>query len=91
MIHYARESLGISKALDEFAGSFFGNGIHPGGFVEVPGNMDPETKKDTQKDFNEKYRGLGKLFSAIFLTGGAKWTKEDGDPEKAQALESRQF
>jgi phage portal protein BeeE len=35
VIHYARESLGISKALDEFAGTFFGSGIHPGGFVEV--------------------------------------------------------
>jgi len=91
VIHYARESLGISKALDEFAGSFFGSGIHPGGFVEIAGGMEKETRNELQKDFNEKYRGLGKLFSAIFLTGGAKWNKEEIDPERAQALQSRQF
>ncbi len=91
VIHYARESLGISKALDIFAGSFFGSGIHPGGFVEVPGELKKEPRDELQKDFNKKYRGLGKLYSAIFLTGGAKWKKEEIDPEKAQALESRQF
>ena len=40
VIHYTRESLGIAKAADEFAGLFFGSGVHQGGFVEVEQAMD---------------------------------------------------
>jgi HK97 family phage portal protein len=91
IIHYARESLGIAKAQDQFAGKFFGTGLHPGGFVNVEGKMDEETRKALQRDFNQKYAGLGKSHMVIFMTGGAKYEPEEIDPEKAQALESRQF
>jgi len=90
VVYFARESLGIARALDEFAGAFFGNGVHPGGFVEVDPGMKEETRKELQKDFNEKYRGLGKMWKVIFLAGG-KFNPEEIDPGKAQALESRQF
>jgi HK97 family phage portal protein len=91
IIHYARESLGLAKGQEQFAATFFGNGIHPGGFVEVEGSMEEETRKGLQKDFNEKYGGLGKTWKFIFLSGGAKAKEAEVDPQKAQALESRQF
>ena len=93
IIHFARESLGISSALDTFAGSFFGNGTHPGGFVEIGENYDPdeESREGLQKDFNRKYAGLGKSHNVIFLPPGMKWASEGLDPKKSQALESRQF
>jgi len=91
IVHYARESLGLTKAQDEFASTFFGSGIHPGGFVEVEHAPDEETRKGLQKDFNEKYAGLGKAWKFIFVTGGAKVKESEVDASKAQALESRQF
>jgi len=91
IIHYARESLGLAKAQDEFAATFYGSGIHPGGFVEVEHTQDEETRKGLQKDFNEKYGGLGKTWKFIFVTGGAKVKESEIDASKAQALESRQF
>ena len=91
IIHYARESLGIAKAQDEFAANFFGKGTKAGGFVEIPGKMDEEIKKGLQADFNDKYGALGESWKAIFLTGGAKFTPTVIDAVKAQALESRQF
>jgi HK97 family phage portal protein len=91
VIHYARESLGLAKAQDEFAATFFGSGIHGGGFVEVDKPMNEETRKELQKDFNEKYGGLGHTWKAIFLAGGAKFKESEIDAQKAQALESRQF
>ena len=91
IVHYARESLGIVKAQEEFAANFFGKGIKAGGFVEIDGSMEEETRKELQKDFNEKYGELGNSWKAIFLTGGAKFQQQELDAVKAQALESRQF
>lgn len=91
IVHYARESLGLAKSQDAFAGTFFGSGIHAGGFVEVGQSMEEDTRQGLQKDFNEKYGGLGRSWKAIFLTGGAKFTESQIDAQKSQALESRQF
>lgn len=93
VIHYARESLGVARAQDEFAATFYGHGIHAGGFVQVPvgGTMSEETRKGLQEDFNQKYGGLGRSWKAIFLTGGAEFKEAAVDAQKAQALESRQF
>lgn len=91
IIHYARESLGLAKAQDEFAATFFGSGIHPGGFVEIEKTMDEDIRQGLQTDFNEKYGGLGKNWKFIFVTGGAKVTESEIDAQKAQALESREF
>jgi len=93
IIHYARESLGLARAQDEFAARFFGSGIKAGGFVEVPAGsvMNEETRKGLQEDFNKKYGELGESWKAIFLSGGAEWKPNEIDAQKAQALESRQF
>ena len=90
VIHYARESLGISTALDQFAASYFGSGTHAGGIMQMQGNVDTEEKKRLQVDFNEKYSGLGKSHKVIFVTN-AEYKPDNADPEKSQALESRQF
>jgi len=91
IIHYARESLGIAKAQDEFAASFFGKGTKAGGFIEHEQKMDETVRKGLQADFNDKYGALGESWKAIFLSGGAKFTPNAIDAVKAQALESRQF
>ena len=91
VVHYARESLGLAKAQDEFAATFFGSGIHAGGFVKVDKPMEEDVRQGLQKDFNEKYGGLGRTWKAIFLTGGAEFKESEIDAQKAQVLESRQY
>lgn len=91
IVHYARESLGIVKAQEEFAANFFGKGTKAGGFVEIEHKMDEETRLGLQNDFNDKYGNLGSSWKAIFMTGGAKFKQQELDAVKAQALESRQF
>ncbi|HUV65289.1 MAG TPA: phage portal protein [Sedimentisphaerales bacterium] len=93
VVHYARESLGLIKAQEEFASGFFGSGVKAGGFVQVPADqeMKEETRKGLQKDFNKKYGELGESWKAIFLTGGAEWNPNEIDATKAQVLESREF
>ena len=49
-------------------------------------------KERLKEDFEQKYMGLGKLFSTLFLPPIVDEYKEmEIDPEKAQALQSRQF
>jgi len=91
IVHYARESLGIVKAQEEFVAHFFGQGTKAGVFVSADGPMKEETRLGLQKDFNETYGDLGNSWKAIFLTGGAKVDQQEIDAVKAQALESRQF
>jgi len=92
VIHFARESLGISMALDEFAARFFSNGANNGGVVTYEGKMDEADLKRISADFNKKYSGLGKSHNTVFLGGKSpKFEKLDSDAEKAQALQSRQF
>ena len=93
IVHYARESLGLIKAQEEFASGFFGHGIKAGGFVEYPPETAPkeDVRKGLQEDFNTKYAKLGESWKAIFLTAGGKWKPNEIDATKAQTLESRQF
>ena len=93
IVHYARESLGLMKAQEEFASGFFGHGIKAGGFVEYPPEISPkeDVRLGLQEDFNTKYAKLGESWKAIFLTAGGKWKPNEIDAQKAQALESRQF
>jgi len=93
VVAYARESLGLIKAQEQFASAFFGSGTKAGGFVQIPAGqgMDEDTRHGLQADFNEKYGKLGESWKAIFLSGGAEWKPQDIDAAKAQALESRLF
>jgi len=91
IIYYARESLGLAKAQDEFAATYFGNGIHPSILARINTPMTEETRNGLQKDFNEKYGGLNKNWKAIFISGIDDIKTVDIDANKAQALESRQF
>ena len=91
IIEYARESLGIAKAQDEFVSKYFGSGIHPSVFVQLEKVLSEDARKSLQKDFNENYGGLKKAWKAIFLSGGAKVIPAEVDAQKAQALESRIF
>ena len=90
-VKFARESLGLTNALDEFAARHIGHGTHTGGIVEVEKKLDPNNRDRIIKDFNSKYAGLGNAFNTVFLDGGATFKADGSDPQKSQVLESRQF
>lgn len=90
ILHFARDSLGISLSLEEFAGRFFKQGTHTGGIVELTGKSDVAERKRVEASFNEKYSGLGKSWRTVFLQNG-KYHKDQSTPEQSQALESRKF
>lgn len=90
-IEEARQTLGLAKALDEFASRYFSNGANTSGLIEYPGNLTQEQAKDLVDAFEAGHKGLRKAHRPGVLSGGATFTKTGSDAEQAQMLQSRQF
>lgn len=86
-----RETLGLTQALTEWSASFFGNGSHAAGIIEVPGEVSAEQAKQVQDAWEQGHRGLRKAHRPGILSGGAKWQQTSVDPDKAQAIQAREF
>jgi len=90
-IEEVKNTLGLAKALDEFASRYFSNGANAGGIIEFPGNLTQEQARDVVDAFEAGHKGLRKAHKPGVLSGGAKFVKIGSDAEQAQMLESRQF
>jgi HK97 family phage portal protein len=90
-IEEVKNTLGLAKALDEFASRYFSNGANAGGIIEFPGNLTQEQAKDVVEAFEAGHKGLRKAHKPGVLSGGAKFQKIGSDAEQAQMLQSRQF
>jgi len=90
-IDEVKNTLGLAKALDEFASRYFSNGANAGGIIEFPGNLTQEQAKDVVEAFEAGHKGLRKSHRPGVLSGGAKFMKIGSDAEQAQMLQSRQF
>lgn len=90
-IEEVKNTLGLAKALDEFASRYFSNGANAGGIIEFPGNLTQEQAKDVVEAFEAGHKGLRKSHKPGVLSGGAKFQKIGSDAEQAQMLQSRQF
>ena len=86
-----RQTLGLARALDEFAARFFGNGSTTTGIIEYPGNLTEEQARDLVDGFEAGHKGLRRAHRPGVLSGGARFQKTGVDPESAQMLGSRQM
>lgn len=90
-IDMVKDTLGLAKALDQFAQLFFGQGSQVGGIIEFPGNLTREQAKDLADSFELAHKGVRRSHRPGVLFGGAKFAKTSAEPNEAQMLESRQF
>ena len=90
-IDEVKQTLGLAKALDEFAARYFSNGASTSGIIEFPGNLTQEQAKELVDAYEAAHKGLGKAHRPGVLSGGAKFSKTGADGEQAQMLQSRQF
>ncbi|NBQ97599.1 MAG: phage portal protein [Microbacteriaceae bacterium] len=90
-IDLVKENLGLSKALEEFAARFFGQGSHTSGIIEYPNNLTREQAKSLVDGFEEGHKGLRQSHRPGILFGGAKYTQTSVAPDDSQFLQSRQF
>lgn len=89
VIAYARNSIGLGLAAEEFGARFFGEGAHMSGIVSVPGDMTPESARQMKEAFTASHGGLQNSHTVGILSGGAQWKPISVTPEDAQFLGTR--
>jgi len=88
VIEYARNSFGLSLAMEKYAGKFFGNGGRTSVVIEIPGNVSKENRDKIRQSYQEAMGGENML-RPIVLTQGVKITPISVKQDEAQFLESR--
>jgi HK97 family phage portal protein len=86
-----RENLGLSKALEAYAATFFGSGTTLAGVIEYPGALTQEQAESLRGSFDNAHKGWRKSGRTGILSGGATFKPTQADPEKSQALEARRM
>jgi HK97 family phage portal protein len=86
ILEYARGSLGTALATESYAANIYSKGALSGGFVEVPGQLDPDAARRLALSLVTR-RGEQHLPKPLEM--GAKWIANDMTPEKAQMILSR--
>ena len=90
-VHALKENLGLSKALELYAGHFFGSGTTLQGVIEYPGALTLEQAESLRGSFDNAHKGWRKSGRTGILSGGASFKATQADPEKSQALEARRM
>jgi len=90
-IAYNRESIGVSVALDKFAGSFFKNSASPSGIFSIEGELSDEAFKRMKDDFDKSWTGMKSSNKPMVLEGGAKFNPITMTNVDSQFLEARKF
>lgn len=90
-VHALKENLGLSKALELYAATFFGQGTTLQGVIEYPGALTLEQADSLRGSFDNAHKGWRKSGRTGILSGGASFKATQADPEKSQALEARRM
>lgn len=85
------EALGLGMAARKFATLFFGQGLNARGFLMVPHRLDAKQVQELREQWPKMEAGLSRAHLPVVLHGGLDFKSTTIDPDKAQALETRQF
>lgn len=79
-----KESLGITRAAEDFVGAWFGNGAVPGLVLTHEGNLSPNAKDTLRTTWQERFMGARNANKVAILPKGVTATAVGSDPEKSQ-------
>lgn len=71
-IWMARDTLGLSLAMDRTAGKLFGNGAHPTMVLSTEKNLTDAIEKRARETFRSKQQGLENVGELMLIGGGVK-------------------
>jgi len=83
-IRIMRESLGITKAAEDYTGAFLGNGAIPGMVLTHPGKLTDKAKENLRRSWLEKFMGARRANKLAILEEGIAVHVVGVDPEKSQ-------
>lgn len=90
-IEYARQAIGLGLAAEQFGAEFFGQGAHPSGVLEVPGEMTKPMAEVLLDTWKRNHSGMTNSHEPAVLTGGMQWKTVTIPPEDAQFIATRGF
>ena len=91
LVWLARQSLGLTKATEEFGAGFFGAGSKLAGILSHPNTLTEGAKENMRRSWNEMHEGLSSAHRIAILEEGLKWTQIGVPPEDAQFLQTRKL
>jgi HK97 family phage portal protein len=86
-----KDVLGISRALDEFAARYFGQGTVSSGIINVPGDLTQEQAERLKEQFEKNSKGMRNAHRPNILSGGATYEKMGATAAEAQLVAAREF
>ncbi len=90
-IQLQRESLGIGKAAERYAGTFFGNRMGFNGFVRHPETLTTEGREALIDGLERVHKGPSNSWRTAVLDEGMDWVSVGIPNDDAQLLETRTF
>lgn len=91
VIEYARESMGIGLAAEQYAGRVFSQDGRPRGTLEHPGKLSKDAADRLKETWQESYAGLGNAHKVAVLQEGMKFSAISVSPDDAQMIATREF
>jgi HK97 family phage portal protein len=89
-ISYARQTIGLALAAEEFGARWFGNGARPGGVLSTAGKLSPEAAKRLKAAWEQAHAGTSNAQRTAVLEEGVTWTALSVPAEDSQFLATRQ-
>lgn len=91
VVRLAAQSLGLAKAMEENASSYFGNGSRPSGALTYPGVITPDARENTRKEWMRLHGGPGRAYNVAVLDQGLKFEQFAMSNLDSQMIESRKL
>lgn len=90
VIDYARESIGLAQATEQYGARFFGNDSRPGGVLQHPGKLSQPSADRLKANWETAHTGSNQHRVAV-LEEGMEWKQIGLSPEDSQFLATREF
>jgi phage portal protein BeeE len=91
VVEYAAQTIGWQQATELFGATYFGEGMHFSGAVQLKGRGSPPGIRRMREELEEQHKGVARSNRWVFLDNDATLTKMSASPNEAQFLETAQF
>jgi HK97 family phage portal protein len=90
-VRLARESIGLSLAMEQHSAKVFANGTRVSGTLQTDQTLSKEKAREFHEQWQEMYAGLENTGTTPVLHSGFKWIQAAMNSDQAQLIESRRF
>lgn len=91
VLKYAKETLGLARATEDYAGRTFRQGALHRGVLTHPGRLGPQAHENLRASIVEQTAGPTRWHQPLILEEGMQWKEMTMTPEDTQLLLSRRF